>query len=321
MAEGVRGADIKVARACFDLLLRHATPDAANLIQTGLTSSDIVTGLRAAGAIAGLDDAEREGLYRSALLSRFGPVRMIGLRGLLHDTASASRLEAAIDMLLDTQGSVRAVAVEWLAARKVDASDHYRQVLASPASSARQLRTSLAGLCTLRQAGDAHLVSTFATHPVTAVRTAAYAAWLKLAASDKDLIALQALGDQGERVKKLAMEMVERHGAFIAFAAACALLNGPQDWPRLMRLGGNGRWDEIEAVARMAPVANAQMKAKLLTALETWLACPVGFSRPTAAQATFLRSQEAAVSLAALAGRNVQEDIERELALALTRRR
>ncbi len=321
LADGLRSPDMKVARACFDLLLRHATPNALDVIRSGVLSSDIVTGSRATGAIATLDPAERESAYRAALQSRFGPVRAGALHGFLHYTASPLKLDTAIAQLVDTQARVRAVAIDWLAAAQVDASRTYRQILAAPTSPARLLCTSLAALCTFRQPDDALLVSTFATHPVTAVRTAAYVAWLKLAPHDKDQIALAALGDQAERVRKVAMEMVDRRGAFVPFAAACALLNRPADWPRLMRLGGNGEWDAIEAIARMAPCSDATMRATLLAELETWLATADGHHRPTVVQAAFLRSDEARASLAALAGRDLREVVEHALALASTRRR
>ena len=321
IAEKVLGNDIKVARACFDILLRRSAPDTANAIQTGLKSKDIVTGLRAAHAIAELAQDERDLACEVALLSRFGAIRAIGLRAYLDGTASPVKHATATERLLDLQSSVRAIAMAWLVAKRFDVRAYYHQILASSTSSSPQLRVSLAALCTFRQRDDAGPVRNFIAHPIIAVRAAAYAAWFKLAEDDKDQIAVKALGDEGERVKKLAIEMVARHGAYIPFATACALLNSPRNWPRLMRLGGNGKWDTLEAIARIAPSADAQMRMMLQSELINSMVQPLIFARPTTAQAAFLRSEEAHAALAALAGRDVRNHVERELALALAKTR
>lgn len=319
-ADGVLGGERKVARACFDLLLRRSIIDTASAIEIGLKSDDIANGLRAAHAIATLPFDAREMPCKAALLSRFGAVRAIGLRGYLHGTGT-DKYEKAMERLLDQQSTVRTVAMMWLAANHGDARAYYRQVLESPASSTLHLRISLAALCTFRQRDDAGLVTTFVPHQIVAVRAAAYAAWLKLAENEKDQIALKALGDDSERVKKLAMEMVERHGAYISFASACDVLNGQNDWSRLMRLGGNGEWDALEAMTGIAPSAETQFRAQLHCELISWMRLPQIYARPTAAQAAFLRSEQATVALAALAGHDVREQVERALALALARRR
>ena len=320
-ADGALSGKTKVARACFDLMVRRSIFDPACVIQIGLTSNDIGNGVRASHAIGKLASDEQGTPYKIALLSRFGAVRAIGLRGYLHGAACPGKYQAATDSLLDTQSTVRAVAIAWLAANHGDAREYYRQVLDSPASSALILRIGLAALCTFRQRHDAGLVSTFVAHHTIAVRAAAYAAWLKLAADDKDQIALRALGDDSERVKKLAMEMVQRHGAYIPFATACAVLTRVQDWPRLMGLGGNGKWDALEAMVRIAPSADAQFRAQLHAKLIAWIELPVTYARPTAAQAAFLRSDQAQAALAALAGRNMSDHFERALGLALAQRR
>lgn len=315
-ADGAREGETKVARACFDLVLRHAIIDIANAIEIGLASNDIGTALRAAHAIAKLACDQRELLCTVAVQSRFGAVRAIGMRAYLHGTASPGKCEAALKSLLDTQATVRAVAVTWLAANHGDPRAHYRQLLASPAPSNLCVRISLAALCTFRQRDDAGLVSTFVRHQIIAVRAAAYAAWLKLAEDDKDQIALKALGDDSERVQKLAMEMVEKHGAYIPFATACAVLHRRQEWPRLMRLGGNGKWDTLEAIARISPSADVQFRAQLHAELIAWMLLPRTYARPTAAQAAFLRSDQAQAALEALAGRDMRDHVERALGLA-----
>ena len=319
-ADGALGGKTKVARACFDLIVRRSIIDPASAIQIGLTSNDIANGVRASHAIGKLASDERETLYKIALLSRFGAVRAVGLRGYLHGAACPGKYQTATDSLLDMQSTVRAVAMAWLAANHGDARAYYRQVLKSPTSSTLHLRISLAALCTFRQRDDVGLVTTFVSHQIIAVRAAAYAAWLRLAEDDKDQIALRALGENSERVKKLAMEMVDRHGAYIPFATACAVLNDPHDWRRLMRLGGNGKWDALEAIVRIAPSANKHRRAQLQSELISWMILALPYARPTAAQAAFLRSDEAHAALWSLAGRDIGDHVERELRAALAQR-
>jgi hypothetical protein len=316
---GVLGVDVKIARACFGMLRRHPILHDGILIEIGLGSNDIVTCLQAVSMIGALD--ERKLPYKMATLSRFGSVRAIGLRGCLEETDSVHNQETATLSLLDSQSCVRAVAIAWLTANNCDVRQHFHQILASPTSSARDIRISLTELGALRQSEDADTVSSFATDTIIAVRTAAYAAWFKLADGDKDMIAARALGDVADRVKKLAMEMVTRHGAFIPFATACSLLTRGEDWALLMRLGGNGKWDVLEAIARIAPAADYQTRTELRARLESWTTSTFNYHRPTAAQAALLRSDEANAVLASLAGRDLRDIVERELSLALAKRR
>jgi hypothetical protein len=321
LTDGVLADDKKIAHACFDLIRRHSLLHRGALVEIGLLAHDIGTNREAAMMIGALTQGEREPHFEAALRSRFGAVRVIGLRGFLNETGSLHKQTTAIRSLLDSQSSVRAVAIAWLTASGVDVRGHCHRLLALPAASARDLRISLATLGALRQADDAVIVRTFTSHLAIAVREAAYAAWLKLAESEKDVIASKALGDAAERIKKMAMEMVTRHGAFIAFATACALLARHQDWPRLMRIGGNDRWNVIEAVARLAPTADAAARTDLGVELESWASGAATYHRPTAAQAEYLRSPEANAVFATLAGRDLRDIVERELSLALAKRR
>jgi hypothetical protein len=319
--DGVLGSDMRFARVCFDLLLRQALLDDATLIEVGLGSRDIFTNVKAASTIGTLAPEKREQLYEIATQSRFATVRVIGLRGCLDQTSRQHNQKLARHSLLDSQSSVRSVAIAWLTAKSFDVRQHYHRVLASPTSSARDIRVSLTSLGALRQRDDADTISSFGTHEVIAVRVAAYAAWLKLADGEKDTIAARALGDTANRVKKLAMEMVARQGAFIPFATACSLLTRGEDWARLMRLGGNGKWDVLEAIARIAPAADDQARTELRARLEAWTSSTSNYYRPTAAQAALLRSDEANAALASLAGRDLRDIVERELSLALAKRR
>lgn len=322
LLEGVSGHDAKIARACFQLLHRHAAFDTADLIVAALASQcDIVMAGQAAAMIHLAPAEAQPALYQATLSSAFSAVRAIGLRGVLGGVASDEKLATAMAHLFDRQAAERGAAITYFNVHKLDARAAYLQVLASGTAEAPLLQVCLVELGGMRHREDAATVRAFATHPSTRVRAAAYAALLKLEGPSKDDIATMALGDSAPSVRKLAMQMVSRHGAFIPLAIACVHLSAPQDWPQLMRLGANGAWDVIEAVARIAPTADIGRRMNLRAKLEVWLVTDASDYRPTASQAAFLRSDAASATLSALAGRDVRDVIERELARALAKRR
>ncbi len=316
---GVRNAEAKVARACFDVLYRHAGLETARLIVAALASrADIVIGRKAALLIPAAPPATQAALYRCAMRSAFGVVRTIGLRGYLTLASLNNRykLTIAIRFLLDRQPSVRSAAITWLGEHHGDARFIYHEVLAAPSTQPQVLRICLATLGSLRRADDAVHINTFVSHPVTAVRAAAFNAWLKLAERDKDAIASAALGDAAERVRKVAFDMVTKHGAFIAFQAVLSSLMNRQDWRLLLRFGRLEKWNWIEAVARLAPGDSEELRAELSADCKAWLHSPGSCTRPTALQAAFLQHEDTLAALCALAGRDVREQLARELAMA-----
>ena len=322
MLNAVSGTDTKVARACFQLLHRHAVFGTADLILAAITSSrDIVVARHAAALIHLLPPEAQPALYQATLQSAFGVVRAIGLRGVLAGPASDDKRAIAMAHLFDRQSSERSVAISYLNAHQLDARAPYLEVLASGPAKASVLQICLIVLGGMRQREDAAAVRAFTTHASVGVRSAAYGAWLKLAPDDKDGIAAMALADDASSIKKLAMQFVSKHGAFIPFATACAHLSRPADWLRLMRLGANGGWDVVEAIVRIAASANDEIRQHLRTELELWMAKSASDYRPTLAQATFLRSETAGAVLAELAGRDVSGIVERELLVALEKRR
>ena len=316
----VASAEPKIARACFDLLHRHAAADTNALIATALASSrDIVIGREACAMVRQLPLSARPALYQAALRSHFGALRTLGLRGLLDAPASDAARATAQACLFDRQASVRGAAIAYLRGANVDAHTPYLQAIASPSATPALLRICLATLGALRQASDVAVVSGFTAHAAVSVRAAAYSAWLKLNPAERDTIAAQALADPADRIRKLALEMVTRHGAFIDFASACPHLTRERDWPLLKRFGSHGVWNEIEAIARLAPLEYARhwLGAKL----EAWQDKAAIYSRPTVAQAAFLRSDQASAALAALAGRDLRQAVEHKLVQALSTRR
>ncbi|MEJ7804603.1 MAG: hypothetical protein WKG03_01610 [Telluria sp.] len=318
---GVRAADAKVARACFDVLYRHAALATAQLIVAALASrSDIIIGRKAAALIHATPTATQPALYRAALRSRFGVVRTMGARGYLTLASVAQRhkLRIATNLLLDTQASVRATAIAWLGEHHGDARLVYHKVLATPSSPALALRICLATLGSLRHCDDAACVSAFTSHPVSAVRAAAYAAWLKLAERDKDTIAAAALDDAAERVRKAAFDMVTTQGAYIAFPAVLSTLMKRQDWQLLLRFGRLEKWNWLEAITRLAPGDSEPLRQMLATDLQAWLGRASSFTRPTAAQLAFLQQEHVLMALGTLAGpeRDLRALLARELSVA-----
>ncbi|WP_426103152.1 hypothetical protein [Massilia sp. TSP1-1-2] len=68
-------------------------------------------------------------------------------------------------------------------------------------------------------------------------------------------------------------------------------------------------------------MANLDIRAYLRDKLETWMLTDASDFRPTTAQTTFLRSDAVCETLKALCGHDVRDVIERQLALALAKRR
>lgn len=97
LLEGIGSTDAKVARACFQIMHRHAPSDAAHLIAAAFASrSDIVMMYEAAAMISLLPAETRPALYQAMLRSAFGAVRAIGLSAVLGGPASAVKRETAL---------------------------------------------------------------------------------------------------------------------------------------------------------------------------------------------------------------------------------
>ena len=247
-------------------------------------------------------------------------MRTIGSHGYLALAGVAGRhkLRIAIGLLLDTQASVRAAAIAWLGEHYGDARPFYYEVLGRPSAPSQLLRVCLATLGSLRRSDDADRVSVFISHPVTAVRAAAYNAWLKLAERDKDAIASAALADAAERVRKAAFDMVTTQGAYIAFPAVLSMLISRQDWRLLLRFGRLEKWNWLEALASLAPGDSEELRAALGADLLTWLGTAGSYTRPTAAQLALLEHEDTLELLSSLAGpgHDVRALLARELSVA-----
>lgn len=328
---GLKGSEAKVARACFDLLRRLTLIGPGALVEIGLASrNDIVIGVQAVLLIDKLPVEERPDAWRTALESSFGAVRTIALRRLLEqpgepDPAELAELaELAISFLANPQTSVRHAAIAYLLAHQFDVRRYYRKLLATQSSPAPLLRICLAALAGLRQPDDIELATEFSRHARASVRHAAYMAWLKLAPHAKDDIARAAVADDSARVRKAALDMVRRAGAYVPFDFIISTLTARRDWGLLLHFGELERWNTLEAIARIAIAAknDAEVRPVLAEALAKWLRMAGSFTRPSAAQLAFLQDPATLAILSDLTEKdnNWAQVLELELSIAFDKR-
>lgn len=325
LVAGANGADVSIARACFYLLQRHTMVDATTMVSLGLRSRrDIVMSMRAALFIGMLPVEQREIHYRATLNSHFGAVRTVGIRALLSQPKSPALHQLALSMLLDPQSSVRSAAIRYLRSDAFDVAAFYRNLLEAPSTTSGVVRTCLGALAGLRSNADLSLLKTFLASPLISIRTSAYAAWLKIEPNDKDAIAEGALADEAKSIRKAALDMTRRQGAFIAFDTVCAVLTRHQEWHALLRFSQREKWIALEAIARIALATGPShpVRAELKRELAGWMQVPGSFTRPTQGQLEFLRAEETTEVLLAMAppGISFPHLLERELLIALGRR-
>lgn len=229
LLEGVQDADCHLARARFDLLRRHGMCTPAELVGAiGRNWNDVMLAVQGMRMCMQLPPDQRSALCRSALASPYSSVRTLALQGVLAND-NAGSVAAAHAGLLDFNGAVRAVAKPFMALHGVDLRDFYRRAARESGRNARQVRTALAGLASLRNPDDLAFLRSFATHDNKSVRADVLGAWLQRAPGDKDDIALAALMDTSRTVRKLALHLVRQHGAYIPMALVKARLAATGD--------------------------------------------------------------------------------------------
>jgi hypothetical protein len=119
--------------------------------------------------------------------------------------------------------------------------------------------------------------------PFPSIRGAAFLAWLKLAPSDKDAIALAALSDEGRANRRLAAQMATRQGAYIPFERVKEVLRDKADLSILLAFARLRKWDWLETIALEA--MQAERGSRVWDALHIdmlrWLAHAVhSYERP-----------------------------------------
>lgn len=268
-----RGDDLQAARAAVHLLDKHALLEPATLIELILhRSDDIVLALHGADMCRRLPPAQQEAMYRVAAQSHFGAVRTVAMRALL-SSPGEGRMEIAIAALMDKQSSVRHTAAHYLTAQGCDVAAHYRGLLEQSDATVKRLQMSLIMLAALRDTASLPLVQSFARSAYPALRLTAFSAWFKLAEHDKDAIALAAMHDASPRVRKFAVQVVLRHGAYIPFPAILQQLAVSEDVLLVMQLARTNRWNWLECAARVCLQRGVDEARRLglSEALEGWL--------------------------------------------------
>ncbi len=305
----VQSADVRVARACTHVIWKHKLLDSASLITLILQrSDDIVLARQAVSMCSQLPHAAQVAQYQQAAQSHFGPVRVIAVRALLGMSA-ADRLQVATDALTDLLSPVRAVAMHYLTASGFDVRAYYRTLLLGGPRSARRTRICLSALASLRNGDDIALITAFLDNEGASIRIAAYAAWLKLAEHDKDMIACTAFGDTAPGVRKFALQAVCKHGAYIPLSLIRPCLMQRDDVAMTMRFVESQRWTWLQCIAEVAlqrGLAEAY-RLELDQSLRKWLGEAGSWCQnPSLEQRVYLVSGDVTSVLAQLLGGDAQ---------------
>ncbi len=293
LISALQGKDRALARACAQLLQRHAVLPPAALIGLLLGGRDDILLVRQGAAlIASLPTAEQASHFLVALRSRFGAVRMLALQALLAMPA-VDRMPVAVTALDDVQGAVRGAAMRFLSASGYDLRAHFRAALLQQPAGARKTAIRLGALASLGRQEDAEFVKSFLSNRTGAVRVAALSAWFKLKGSDKDLIAATAVADPSPAVLQFALLMVRKHGAFVPMATIRQSLQAKRNVRLLLRFLEDNKWECLEGIARLSLSSSSADAAAidLHGALRAWcFRRTQWYGRLEPAQAAFLTS-------------------------------
>ncbi|WP_426318938.1 hypothetical protein [Pseudoduganella sp. R-43] len=243
-----------VARGSFFMLLERELIPRVELLTLAVESGkDIVMSRQAAVLALSLLEEDRIAVLRGGMKSHFGVVRTHALRGLLGCAPDAA--EIARGALLDPQGSARSLAQYYLRSNGVDLAPYYRELLQDRHARTNQACMALAALGSMGGAGDIALLREMSESPFPSIRGAAFLAWLKLAPSDKDAIALAALSDEGRANRRLAAQMATRQGAYVPFERVKEVLRDKADLSILLAFARLRKWDWLETIALEAAQA------------------------------------------------------------------
>jgi hypothetical protein len=295
LTEGAQSPDIHVARACSHILKKYRLIEPASLIRLFLEyRNDIVVALMAVQLCSELSPEDQRELYLGAMRSHFGAVRTVALRSLLSLEGEFSRQEAAISALLDVQSSARAVAIAFLRESGFDVRTYYRRLLEGSRCSVLHVKVGLVSLAGVGGSEDIDFVRTYAKAEHPAIRLAALSAWAKLDPSAKDTVATEALLDASPRIRKFALQMTRKQGAYIPFESIRSALKARNDDRLLLLFAESNKWNWLECIARMAVECAEEdgFKAHLVEQLDAWCRRAGGsYEQPSAEQRGYLTSE------------------------------
>lgn len=303
--DGLRSRHARIARACYRLLDRYDLADVETLIRQVLPhSADIVISRTAAEAIASMPGAMQPALYRLALDSGFGVVRIIALRAVLREE-SVENDALATGMLVDSQAWVRQIAAAYLSKRGIDCGALYAGMLRDAQSGAPVLRAALSGIAGLGDRRFLDCIHTFTTDASGRVRVAAFLAWLHLDPGRKDDIAAEAIASPHRRVRRLALAITCRHGAYLPLDAALPVLEKYGDIDLMLSFASTEPWTWLETIVRLEPRSreNALLRQQLAGELAHWLNTPSrNYLKPSGAQRALFSRPDTVDALRALTG-------------------
>jgi len=284
LLQAVRQGEVRVARAAFRLLAGSGTATPAALFEAVLEARpDIVLATQA------FDHVDAAGtLLDEALLVRALGMRVPALRArVLQALIARGRTEHVQDALFASHARVRAVAMAWLGTQGADVGRLYLEKLRTPGAPAALVAVCLAGLGLLRSHACLDEVLTWLDDGHASVRAAAATAWLQLAPDAKDAIAARMLDDPSPRLRKFALELVRKHGAYVPFAHARTVLLRHGDDKRLLAFAALDPWNWLETILSLAagPQADPARRLWLQSEFEAWLGRSGSvYNRPDAAQ-------------------------------------
>jgi hypothetical protein len=305
IVNAARGTDVKVARACFDILQKYRLLEKDALVSMMAASADIVIAAKAVQLCADTPAETRLAHYLMAARSQFGSIRTIAVRALLAHENNKEKPEIAVAALLDAQSSVRAVAMSFLNAQDFDLRGFYRDALRYPSVPAKRTRIALAALASLRNADDVAFIKSFVDAAAPSIRLAALMAWLKVAEKDKDAIASVALEDVAPAVRKFALQAVSKHGAYIPLAAVRKALEGRGDLKLLLLFSMRNKWAWLESIGQIALQIAPEdvLRPDLHRALREWIwRAGSLYDAPSVEQIAFLTSGPTMSVLSSLLG-------------------
>jgi hypothetical protein len=246
---GIRSTDTALSRAAFQLARDHAMLGEEELIALALAQrGDIVLAQAALALIAALPLPLRQPWYEQLSTCSFLILREASLRARLHEDTDAANAMART-ALFDKSVTLRDVAASYLRRRNVDLRGLYRDLLLTPSTPANVACMALEGL---RAADDIGLIEQFARAPTPAVRVAALASWLRIAPNSKDDIARLAIVDAAPSVRRFAANTVRRHGAYLPFEQARAVLAPLRDYRNLLAIARSDPWQWLEILIWVA---------------------------------------------------------------------
>ncbi|WP_374584246.1 hypothetical protein [Pseudoduganella sp.] len=269
--QGLSSGSRKQARACFELLRKQPGVPLTRLLTLCVASrDDILLALRSVEMAYQLDAGHAATVLKSAMASCFGSVRRIALQKLLQGADGAL---LAQKYLFDPHATVRGLAIARLRGDGFDVAGAYRGVLLDTSTPPPGKRIAILSLAGLDCKDDLDLIKAFARSEAVRLRTAAYAAWFKLAAGEKDALVLQALADESVSVRKFARTAMERHGAYVAFSDIYRLFGKSTTTLDLMSVARSHKWNWLEAIATVARdlPSDSPLRERLAVELRSWI--------------------------------------------------